>query len=363
MTLNVPPLDNLRTYLESRVIGQKWAIDSIIKPLNIGLAGLLPPNRPVAVLFFAGPTGVGKTELAARALPDYLHEGEKLAGIEYPNPPLQRIDSGSIGFGATRLVGTAPGYIGSRSHKEGATKPILVQDNFPQDRIMVLVFDEIEKAFGYGTARGTYWDQELMSILMPLLDEGLVFNQWDSAMADLRKTIVIFTSNIGAKRIQEEGKKRIGFFGRKHGTSNHLTEDEVEKLNQNIDDLTKEIYVDFFPPEFRNRQDRLVVFRFLGRSDFALIFDKEIKLLQDLLLSSNGISLAVSPDVKEWFLNHGVIREDGVRSLQRAILRKLRYPLATFINMKEFGEGDSIEVDVDDSDKKEARFNFSKSKS
>jgi ATP-dependent Clp protease ATP-binding subunit ClpA len=218
-----------------------------------------------------------------------------------------------------------------------------------------LLFDEIEKAFS-----GKYGHQgsELMGILMKMLDQGELVNHWDeSKPVSFRKTVIIFTSNIGARKIAETGKTKIGFFQRRSG--NHLTDEEVQKLNDIIYESTKGDFEEFFPPELRNRMDRLIVFRFLTRSEFLIILETiEIPRLRRQFEERHGILVEVAPSVIEWLLSYGVVREEGVRSLHRAILRKIVNPLATYLNAGLLKKSDQIVVEVDNPKEEESHFRF-----
>lgn len=358
--VNVGPVDNFREYLDSRIIGQPRAVNEVVKAFNTGLAGLLPEWRPITVLFFAGPTGVGKTELAV-SIADYLYLKEKQLNCNYQLPPLVRVDggtfAGSLNFAISRLIGAPPPYIGSKSDKKAPAKPIFVKENFPLDRVMVLLFDEIEKALGseYGSQQGS----EILGILVKMLDQGELVNHWDeNEPVSFRRTIIIFTSNVGTRNIvEEEGNNTIGFLAR-YG-SNHLTDEEVQAINDRIYRLVKMEYERLLPPELRNRMDRLVVFRFLSRSDFRRILENiELPRIRAQFEKQHGILVELAPSAIEWILNYGVVREEGVRSLHRALLRKVVNPLATYLNAGMIRRSDRIIIEVDSPNDKEGNFRF-----
>lgn len=365
--LEIPALSGLKDYLTSRVIGQPRAIESCIRSFNLALANLLPDWRPMSINFRAGPTGVGKTETSI-ALADFLWEGEKQAGIEYPRPPIVKVDCGLFegGFAATELIGVPAGYVGSRAHEKGATEPLLIEKNFPPNRLMVLLFDEIEKAFGdeFSSYRQ---GSVVLGILLAMLDKGEITNRWDVGKpVSFRNTIIDFTSNIGARDIVDAAKKQpMGFnirgaVGQIIGRSDvaedrgiYLSEDEVETLNKGIYRLTKDSFVRTFSPEFRNRMDPLEVYRFFSRPDFSKLLEIEMVKLNKQL-EGHKLRVDISQNAKDWILNHGVVREDGARSIQRSLLRKIVHPLAAYINAGLVKSGDLLDLDVKEPKDKES---------
>lgn len=359
--IEVPGLLDFERYMSGEIIGQHRAISSLVRALNIGGAGLLPDNSTITNLMFTGPTGVGKTE-TARALARFLKMRELADGVKYPDLPLIKIDSGTISgqFGIGDLIGSSIGVVGSRGHAGGATEPFLARDRFPENRIMVVLWDEIEKAlldeYSYSGA------DELLSVLLPALDDGEILTKWDlkgKVPTNFRKSIHIFTSNIGAKKIEEEDKKKIGFTASGRRRGNHLTEEEVAELNERIYQLVREEY-NRFPPEFRNRIDRHVVFRLLSRIDFVGILEKELRQFKELVEKTNNMNVELSDDAKAWLVDFGVVREAGARSLQRAFYRKVVSSIATYLNAEEIGRGDDITVHVDNPEDEDTEFLFSK---
>jgi ATP-dependent Clp protease ATP-binding subunit ClpA len=346
-TVIVPDLKKLSDYLKSEIVGQERAIKNIIRSFNMFLADLLPENRPIANLFFAGPTGVGKTSIA-KALANYLFEQEKERGIKKPNPPLVRVDCGALArdFALTPLIGAPPGYVGSKQ-AEGSTPPLISKRNFPLDRITVLLFDEFEKAYLESHDNGA----ALTGLLMTVLDEGYLRNNWGEVV-NLTQAIIIFSSNVGAREIVESARRReIGFKfdeidqfeEKKEKTRDQFGEREIAILNDQIFNLVIKKYEKVFPPEFRNRIDRPVIFHFLSRENYITILEREILLLQNRINRSYGLLLRYTNDAKEFLLGK-VIFEDGARSLQRAILREVVDPLTTYLNSGLVGNGDIVEV-------------------
>lgn len=376
--VKIPGIGKLSAYLRDRVIGQERAIGQVVRAFNMARADLLPSWRPLAVLSFPGPTGVGKTELAI-ALADYLYMRENKKGRTYPEPPLVQVDCGLFGgsseFAITELIGSPAGYVGSRGVEGDGKKPALIQENFLPDRITVLLFDEIEKAFQVDNP--FHSGQEMLGLLVTMLDKGRLKNRWDDGFVNFRNAVVIFTSNIGAREIAKAGRGGIeAVFGQHfqyravreldkradndESLGNRLSDEEIESLNEDIYKTTKREWNKAFPPEMRNRVDRLVVFRFLSRKDFSEILDKKLIGLGNQIGDKHSVSLFVSDEVREWFLSHGVVREDGVPSLQRAILRKIVNPISTYLNAGMLGSGDALHVEVGGSVEREAKFLFFK---
>lgn len=365
--VEITGLKNLENYLSSRVIGQPRAIRNLVRSFNLAAANLNLSWRPLGVFFFSGPTGVGKTATAL-ALNDYLYFQEQKHGIIKPSPPLVKIDSalfgGSLHFAVTELIGSPAGYIGSRSDARGSgKKPKLIRENFPPDRLVVLLWDEVEKAL---ISEHGYQGQEISGILISMLDKGELTNNWDvDGPVNFRQTVVILTSNIAAQDIaRTAGERGLGFRTtvRKfvNGGSDRLSEDEIHEINEKIYDITRREYERNIPPELRNRIDRLIVFRFLTRDEYSQILTKELAALENELREKFKVNaLKLSDQAKEWFLRYGIIRELGVRSLQRSIMKRLRDPLSTYYLAGKIEEGCTVSVDVTKLSREEGKFEFS----
>lgn len=363
--IEIPGLQSLENYLSSRIIGQTKAVRSIVRSFNLAAANMHLSWRPLGVFFFAGPTGVGKTEMAL-ALADYLYYQEQRHQVEKGAPPLIKIDSslfgGSSHFAVTELIGSPAGYAGSRGTGRRASKPSLIRENFPPDRLTVLLWDEVEKAL---ISEFGYQGQEISGIFISMLDKGELINRWDKdGPVNFRQTVVIFTSNIAARDIAKTaGHRSVGyhvksFVNRENGDD--FSEEEIREINEKIYELTRQEYEKQIPPELRNRIDRLIVFRFLTRTEYTQILQKELNALETEVREKLKVgTLELSDRAKEWFLRYGIVRELGVRSLQRSLMKRLRDPLATYSLANQLSDGCNITIDVTKISKKEGKFEFS----
>ncbi len=349
-----PIIAKSREFLSGRVIGQDRAIRTIVRSFNLAKAGIFPKEGPLLILYCAGPSRVGKTETAF-ALGDMLwqlekdvlarakEKGQKLPFSEedIASPPLIKIDcgllAGSLTHGASNLIGAPAGFVGSKGTGKSAQPPILSPKNFPSNRIRVLLFDEFEKAILQSRDYGA----ELIGILVNMLDKGILVNNWGDEVS-FHLTIVIFTSNLGTKEIMDKAEDpKIGF-GR--GTKRkHLTEEEIEKLNDRIYESTREIYEKTFPQEFRNRITRFIVYRFLTYLDYRAIIAKEFAYFQKVIKEQCGIEVVLSEDAVQWMLSE-IRAEEGVQKLRIFMEKEIADPLARAHNLGRLKRGKTYEV-------------------
>ncbi|KKU15258.1 MAG: ABC superfamily ATP binding cassette transporter ATPase [Parcubacteria group bacterium GW2011_GWB1_45_9] len=333
---------SMRDFLSGRVIGQGRPIRTVARAFNLAKANYLPADRPLLTLFCAGPTSVGKTELSL-ALSDFIWKKEKeavarakekrirphISEKEIAAPSLVKVNcgmfAGSLSHGVSNLIGAPVGYVGSKGHS-GHREPILSLKNFPPNRITVLLLDEIEKAFIDSRDNGT----ELMGILIEILDKAEFVNN-DGDKIDFRRTVVVFTSNLGSKDIINEAKGGgIGFTA--SAKKEWLTDDEVESINERIYQITKKAYEKLFPPEFRNRIHRFVAFHFLNQACYREIINKEFRLVQDWG-KKHGVEIELSEEAVQWILKE-INSEEGVRKLRDFITVKIMEPIAEDYNLK-----------------------------
>ena len=284
------------------VIGQDEAITAVARAIRRSRAGLKDPNRPIGSFIFSGPTGVGKTELA-RALARFL----------FADPAaLIRVDMSEYmeKFSVSRLIGAPPGYVG---YEDSGTLTKAVR----RKPYSVVLLDEIEKAH-----------PDVFNILLQVLDEGHLTDNY-GRMIDFKNTVVIMTSNVGARDITQS--KSLGF----HGGDRART---FEKIAETV----KEEIAKVFNPEFLNRLDDVIVFHPLDKSHIAQIVGVLLKDVQRRI----GDEVKLTPAATDFLVEHGYDQTYGARPLKRAIQRYIEDPLSEKILTGEFTRGDEIEVDV-----------------
>ena len=301
-------LVNMDDALMKRVIGQDEPIRKLSSAIRRTRAGLKDPGRPIGSFIFLGPTGVGKTELA-KVLTQYLFDSDEA---------LIRIDMSEYmeKFSVSRLVGAPPGYVG---YEEGGQ----LTEKVRRKPYSVVLLDEIEKAH-----------QDVLNILLQVLDDGVLTDGLGHRV-DFRNTIIIMTSNIGARDIKNIGKG-IGF-SQSEETFNYQT------MKSTVEDALKRV----FNPEFLNRVDDVIVFHSLEKKHILLIID----IMADELLDrvrGLGIKVDITKSVKEFLVRKGFDVKFGARPLRRSIQKYIEDPLADHILGKNLGEGDAIRITATD---------------
>lgn len=276
--------------LQSRIIGQDDAIEKVVRAIQRNRAGLKDPNRPIGTFLFFGPTGVGKTQLA-KCLAEYLFDSQE---------NMVRIDMSEYmeKFTVSRLVGAPPGYVG---YEEGGQ----LSERVRRKPYCVVLLDEIEKAH-----------PDIFNILLQVLDEGRLTDS-NGRVVSFRNTIVIMTSNVGSRELDEYGSG-VGF-----ATSGK----SVSKNRQSV--LEKAIRKSF-PPEFINRVDERIFFNALTKEDIEKIIDIELKDLRTRAEEA-GYKLVVTPSAKRFIADAGFDPAFGARPLKRAVMRYVEDPVSEFI--------------------------------
>jgi len=304
--------------LTKEVIGQDEAIKKITKAIQRTRAGLKDPSRPIGSFIFLGPTGVGKTELA-KALTRYIFDSEDA---------LIRADMSEYmeKFSVSRLVGAPPGYVG---YEEGGQ----LTEKVRRKPYSVVLIDEIEKAH-----------PDVFNILLQVLDEGILTDGMGRKV-DFRNTIIIMTSNIGAKDIKNFGAgSGMGFTPVDDATGNY------KAMKSTIEDALKRV----FNPEFLNRIDDIVVFHALEKQHIFKIIDitagKLFKRLHDM-----GIEVQIDEKAKEFLVDKGYDQKYGARPLKRALQKYVEDPLAEEMLKGRFSEGSIIRIAFDEAEN-ELRF-------
>jgi len=291
--------------LRKRVIGQEEALTTVAKAVRRNRAGLRDPRRPIGSFIFLGPTGVGKTELA-RTLASFMFEDENA---------LLRIDMSEYmeRFAVSRLVGAPPGYVG---YEEGGQ----LTEKVRRRPYSVVLLDEIEKAH-----------PDVFNILLQVLEDGQLTDSFGRTV-DFRNTVVIMTSNVGAREIAE--KKDIGF------ATTGSTEDSHTQMEGKANEALKRV----FNPEFLNRVDATVVFHALGKDEMRSIIDILLGEVQERVAEA-GVSLDVSAEAKDLLIEKGFDPAFGARPLRRAIQRYLEDPLSEEILKGKYGGGGRISIE------------------
>jgi ATP-dependent Clp protease ATP-binding subunit ClpC len=291
--------------LHASVIAQDDAIKALARSIRRSRAGLKDPNRPIGSFIFCGPTGVGKTEVA-RQLAKFLFADASA---------LVRVDMSEYmeKFSVSRLIGAPPGYVG---YEDSGTLTKAVR----RKPYSVILLDEIEKAH-----------PDVFNILLQVLDEGHLTDNYGRVI-DFKNTVVIMTSNVGAKDITKG--KGLGFTGRDTiGNFDRIAEKVKEELNH------------VFNPEFLNRLDDIIVFHPLAKEHIAQIVGVMLKEVQKRL-GEEELTLRLTPAAADFLVQHGYDESFGARPLKRAIQRYIEDPLSEKILLGEFSKGDEIEVDV-----------------
>ena len=303
---------NMEDTLHQRIIGQHQAVVSVSKAIRRARVGLRNPDRPIASFIFAGPTGVGKTELT-KALASYFFGAED---------SMVRLDMSEFMERHTvaKLIGSPPGYVG---YSEGGQLTEAVR----RKPYTVVLFDEIEKAH-----------PDVFNLLLQILEDGRLTDS-KGRVIDFKNTLIIMTSNVGAKVIEK-------------GTSNgslgfDVAEDSDSTQYERISTLVNEELKNYFRPEFLNRLDEIIIFSQLTKDDVGQIAEIMIKQLTDRVLEQ-GIRLQVTERVKEKLTDEGFNPIYGARPLRRAVMRLLEDNLAGQFLSEELKPGTTIIVDLDD---------------
>lgn len=308
---------HLEEELHKRVIGQDEAVVAVSKAVRRARAGLKDPKRPIGSFLFLGPTGVGKTELA-RALAVALF-GDETAMIRLDMSEYMEKHT------VSRLVGAPPGYVG---YEEGGQ----LTDAVRRKPYSVILLDEVEKAHA-----------DFFNILLQVLDDGRLTDS-QGRTVDFRNTVIIMTSNLGAKALRKDSPE-LGFLAAKKADSN--TEDtngvNFKEAKKSVMDSVKR----HFRPEFLNRIDEMIVFHALTSNDLkqivTILMDTVVKRLGDM-----GLSLEISPAAMDLFVKEGSDFSMGARPLKRAIQRLIEDPISDLILQGNAPEGAIIKADVED---------------
>ncbi|NTD99790.1 ATP-dependent Clp protease ATP-binding subunit [Agrobacterium tumefaciens] len=299
---------NMYDKVAEKIIGQDDAIKKLTKAIQRTRAGLKDPKKPIGSFIFLGPTGVGKTELAKELARFMFDSDDSLIQIDM-SEYMEK-------FAVSRLVGAPPGYVG---YEEGGQ----LTEKVRRKPYAVILLDEIEKAH-----------PDVFNILLQVLDEGQLTDSLGRKV-DFRNTIIIMTSNIGARQLKD--------FGQGVGFSTSAKTNQAESHSRGvIESALKRA----FAPEFLNRVDDVVVFNSLGKDEIFKIIDIELKALFGRV-HTLGYEIALTENAKDYIAEKGFDSNFGARPLKRAIQKYLEDPIAEEILKGELTEGDILEIDYD----------------
>lgn len=276
--------------LQGRIIGQDEAIDKVVRAIQRNRAGLKDPRRPIGTFLFFGPTGVGKTQLA-KCLAEYLFDSED---------NMVRIDMSEYmeKFTVSRLIGAPPGYVG---YEEGGQ----LSERVRRKPYCVVLLDEIEKAH-----------PDIFNLLLQVLDDGHLTDS-NGRVVSFKNTIVIMTSNVGSRELEDYGSG-MGF-----ATSG-------KSVSRNRHGVLEKAIKKSFPPEFINRVDEQVFFNSLTKDDIGKIIDIELKDLKARAKEA-GYKLTVTTEAKRFIADAGYDPAYGARPLKRAVMKYVEDPVSEFI--------------------------------
>lgn len=301
----------LEDNLHERVIGQDEAVKAVSRALRRSRSGLGDRNRPIASLFFSGPTGVGKTELA-KALATQMFGSEEA---------IIRIDMSEYmeSHTTSKLIGSPPGFVG---YDEGGQLTEAVR----RQPYTIVLFDEVEKAH-----------PDVFNLMLQMLDDGRLTDA-QGRTVNFKNTVIIMTSNIGSKVI-EKGGSGLGF---------EFADDQEEAQYNRVKELVNQELKNYFRPEFINRLDEIIVFRQLTRSEVRQIASILLKEISSRLEEQRQITIGVTSAFEDKVIEAGYDPSYGARPLRRAIMRLLEDSLAEAILSGRVQDGDNALVDLDE---------------
>ena len=280
----------MKNKLKGRIIGQDDAIEKVVRAIQRNRAGIKDPSKPIGSFLFFGPTGVGKTQLA-KSLAEYLFDSED---------NMIRIDMSEYmeKFNVSRLIGAPPGYVG---HEEGGQ----LSERVRQKPYCVVLLDEIEKAH-----------PDVFNLLLQVTDEGRLTDS-NGRTVSFRNTIVIMTSNVGSRELDDYGNG-VGFTT------------AGKDISSNRKGVLEKAVRKAFPPEFINRVDEQVFFNSLTRNDIERIIDIELKGLKSRVAEA-GFELTITPAAKKFVADAGFDPKYGARPLKRAVQKYIEDPVSEVI--------------------------------
>jgi len=314
---------DLVTLLSQKVVGQSAATKAIVPYVYMYQSGLAPEGRPAGIFLLLGPTGTGKTK-TVEAIAELLHGDEK---------KILKIDCGEFQMEheTAKLVGAPPGYLGHRETTPLLTQAQLTEVTSQGCDLALVLFDEIEKAA-----------HSITKLLLGILDKGIL-RLGDNTCVDFAKSLIFFTSNLGAREMMKEINPNIGF---QSATAKSQTD-----LTTRLESIALGAVRKRFSPEFVNRIDAVVTYNPLDAQAIEAILDHDLRKLQEHVnrrLGDRYFSIDITDDGRKFLLRHGVSQEYGARELKRTIHRQLTQPLATMVARGEIRPGAQVKVSVNE---------------
>ena len=300
-------LNKLEQVLKKRVIGQSEAVSAVARAVKRGRVGLKDPKRPIGSFLFLGPTGVGKTELSKVLAETLFGKEDAMIRVDMS----EYMEKHSV----AKMIGSPPGYVG---HEEGGQ----LSDRVRTHPYSVILFDEIEKAH-----------PDVFNILLQVLDDGRITDS-QGRTVDFSNTVIIMTSNAGAKAIMEP--KKLGFAVKEDAKGDY------ERMKQNVMEEVKLI----FRPEFINRIDEIIVFHPLNKNDMKQILTLQCKEFTNRLKEQMQIVLTLRDSAKNLIIEKGTDVKYGARPLRRALQTELEDKLAEAILSGKIKAGMQVEAGV-----------------
>lgn len=305
-------LAKLPQRVKEKVIGQDEAVEKITRAIQRNRAGLKDPNRPIGSFIFLGQTGVGKTQLAKVVAKEIFDSEDALVRIDM-SEYMEK-------FAVSRLVGAPPGYVG---YEEGGQ----LTEKIRRKPYSVILFDEVEKAH-----------PDVFNMLLQVLDDGFLTDSFGRKV-DFRNTIIVMTSNIGARQLKDFGQG-IGFG----------TQSRKEQISEHSKSVIENALKKAFAPEFLNRIDDIVIFNALEKEHIQMIIDIELEKLYKRIADLD-YHLTLTDEAKNFIAEKGFDQQYGARPLKRAIQKYIEDPLAEEIVHSKIQAGDEIVMSLDPNDK------------
>ena len=301
-------LSNLSSIIGNSLIGQQEAVEKVVKSIQRNRAGLKAPDKPIGSFIFLGQTGVGKTQLAKILAKEMFDSEENLIRIDM-SEYMEK-------FAISRLIGAPPGYVG---YEEGGQ----LSEKVRRKPYSVILMDEVEKAH-----------PDVFNMMLQVLDDGFLTDSLGRKI-NFQNTIIIMTSNIGARQLKD--------FGTGVGFSTSAQKNQSQEIEKGV---IQSALKKTFAPEFLNRIDDIVIFNALEKEDLLKIVDIELKKL-DQRITKLGYTLSLSKKAKEFIGEKGYDKQYGARPLSRALQRYVEDIIAEEIVSNNLKEGDNIKLDWD----------------